>query len=292
LLIKEIFMPDIDSVVREVQTFYRAYIDGFNRQDVDAFLGSFDYPHALLIGGRGMLVTATAADQRRFYQQTMTPLRERGWGRSAIDRLQVWPFSDGLAMIVADVTRYKKDETVLEKVRACYMAHRAGGTWKILAFAEIKPPFSGPGVGEKSHVAEADTVVGEVENFYRAFIDGFNREDTDMYLRSFGYPNAVLSGEQGLLVNAKESDQQRFYQQVMVSIQGRGWDHTDVDRLQVWPLADSMAMLMADISRYKRDGSVLERGRYCYTVRKDAGAWKILTLAEVKPPFSGPGTAS
>ncbi|MBI3796242.1 MAG: hypothetical protein HY268_04630, partial [Deltaproteobacteria bacterium] len=90
-------------------------------------------------------------------------------------------------------------------------------------------------------------------------------------------------------LNAKESDQQRFYQQVMVSIQGRGWDRTGVDRLQVWPLADVLSMLVADISRYKKDGSVLEQGRYCYVVRKDAGGWKILALTEVKPPFSGPG---
>jgi hypothetical protein len=33
---------------------------------------------------------------------------------------------------------------------------------------------------------------------------------------------------------------------------------------------------------------VIERGRYWYTVRKDGGSWKILTLAEVKPPFTGP----
>jgi ketosteroid isomerase-like protein len=285
-------MADTDVIIREVEAFYQAYIDGFNREDADAFLESFAYPHALLTGGRGMLVTATAADQKRFHQQTMTALHERGWGRSDIDRLQIWPFSDALAMLVADVTRYKKDASVLEKVRACYIARRDRGTWKILAFMEIRPPFSGPGAEEESRTAEADTIIREVEAFYRAFIDGFNREDTDMYLRSFGYPNAVLGGEQGMLLNAKESDQQRFYQQVMVSIQGRGWNRTGVDRLQVWPLADSIAMLMADISRYKKDGTVLEQGRYCYTVRKDAGAWKILTLTEVKPPFSGPGTAS
>ena len=138
-------------------------------------------------------------------------------------------------------------------------------------------------------MTDAATIVREVEAFYQAFIDGFNREDTDMYLRSFCYPNAMLSGERGMTVNAKESDQQRFYQEVMVSIQGRGWERTGIDRLQVWPLADPMAMLVADITRYKKDGSVLERGRYCYTLREDSEAWKILTLTEVKPPFPGPG---
>jgi hypothetical protein len=91
------------------------------------------------------------------------------------------------------------------------------------------------------------------------------------------------------MVNAKESDQQRFYQEVMMSIQEKGWDHTDVDRLQVFPLTETTALLVADISRRKKDNVVIESGRYCYTVRKDGGAWKILTLTEVKPPFSGPG---
>jgi hypothetical protein len=138
-------------------------------------------------------------------------------------------------------------------------------------------------------MSDADTIVREVETFYRIFIAGFNREDTDVYLRSFCYPNALLSGERGMTINAKESDQQRFYQEVMASIQSRDWDHTGIDRLQIWPLADTMALLVADITRYKKDGYVLEKGRYCYTLRKDSGAWKILTLTEVKPPFSGPG---
>ena len=138
-------------------------------------------------------------------------------------------------------------------------------------------------------MADTATLISEVESFYRAFLDGFNREDTDMYLRSFCYPNAILSGDAGMTINTKESDQQRFYQEVMSSIQGRGWERTGVDRLQAWPIADDMAMLVADISRYKKDGSILESGRYCYTVRKDSGTWKILTLTEVKSPFAGPG---
>jgi hypothetical protein len=279
-------MANADTIIREVEAFYHAYIDGFNREDSEVFLTSFASPHAWLTGARGMLVTATASDQRRFYQQTMASLHERSWGRSSVDRLQVWPFAEALAMIVADVTRYKKDESVLEKVRACYIVRRDGGTWKIITLTEIKPPFSGP---TETPTLQADPIVQEVKAFYQAFIDGFNREDTDMYLCSFCYPNGMLSGERGLALNAKESHQQRFYQEVMVSIQSRGWERTGVDRSQVWPLADTLAMLVADISRYKKDGSVLERGRYCYTVRKDGGTWKILTLTEVKPPFPGPG---
>ncbi|MGE0680527.1 MAG: hypothetical protein AB7P69_06415 [Candidatus Binatia bacterium] len=135
---------------------------------------------------------------------------------------------------------------------------------------------------------DANTIIQEVETFYRNFIDGFNREDTDMYLRSFSYPNGMLSGEHGMVVNAKETEQQRFYQEVTSDIQSRGWDHTGVDKLQVFPLTEATALLVADITRYKKDNSTLESGRYCYTVRKENGSWKILTLTAVKPPFIGP----
>jgi ketosteroid isomerase-like protein len=177
-------------------------------------------------------------------------------------------------LLAADGARYKTDGSVLEKIRAGYTLRREGGTWKILTLMVMT---SGP-----------STIVEEVDAFYREFIDGFNREDTDMYLRSFCYPNATLSGEQGMTLRTKESDQQRFYQEVMVAIQGRGWDHTRVSHLQAWPLGNTLAMLVADIVRYKKDKTVIEQGRYWYTVRKENGNWKILTLAEVKPPFTGP----
>src|SRR5262245_5822114 len=119
----------------------------------------------------------------------------------------------------------------------------------LIHFGVQASSHSGSSGGCPMGMTAAETIVREVEAFYRAFIDGFNREDTDMYLRSFCYPNALLSGEHGMLVHAKESDQQRFYQEIMSSLQKRGWDRSGIDRLQIWPLADAMATLVADITR-------------------------------------------
>ena len=139
-------------------------------------------------------------------------------------------------------------------------------------------------------MSNGPTIVRHVEAFYWAFIDAFNREDTDLYLRSFCYPNAILSGRQGMSVHGSESDQLRFYQQVMTALRGRGWDRTGVDDLKVWPLSDALALGMADLTRYSKDGSILEQRRYCYTFRRGGDVWKILTIAEVKPSFRGRGT--
>ena len=139
-------------------------------------------------------------------------------------------------------------------------------------------------------MVDAAAISQEVEAFYRDFIQGFNRADVDKYLRSFCYPNAILSGDLGMTVNTQASDQQGFYQEAMDSIRSRGWDHTEVDRIEAWPLSESTAAGSADIVRYKTNGTKLEQGRYFYTFRKESGAWKILTLTEVRPPFTGPGS--
>jgi hypothetical protein len=75
----------------------------------------------------------------------------------------------------------------------------------------------------------------------------------------------------------------------MADLKERGWARSDIDQLRTWPLAEDLAMILADVTRYKVDGSVLERVRACYTVRRDTRNWKIVTLCEIKPPFLGPG---
>lgn len=138
-------MADANQVVREVEEFYRRYIDGFNREDIDLFMGSFDQPFALLSGEHGAAVFADEAAAQRFYTQTMIAIQERGWGRSAIDRIKVWPLAGNLATLMADVTRYKQDGSILERLRAFYTLRNGGQGWKIVTVAMAPPPFRGPG---------------------------------------------------------------------------------------------------------------------------------------------------
>ena len=135
----------------------------------------------------------------------------------------------------------------------------------------------------------AEQISRELEAFYKSYIDAFNREDIDTFTESFAYPYAWITGSRGLGQCATESDHQRSFGKIMADLKARGWARSDVDQLKAWPLAEDLAMILADVSRYKRDGSVLERVRACYTLRRDTKDWKILTLSEVRPPFLGPG---
>jgi hypothetical protein len=138
-------------------------------------------------------------------------------------------------------------------------------------------------------MADTDQIVHEIEQFYARYIDGFNREDIDLFMQSFDLPFVALSGGHGATVFADEAAQQRFYTQTMIAIQGRGWGRSAVDRLKAWPLANNLATLMADVTRYKKDGSILERLRAFYTLRNDGKSWKIVTLSVADAPFPGPG---
>ena len=137
-------MSDAATIVREVEAFYRGYIDSFNREDVDAYLHSFCYPNARMRGAQAMTVHAQESDQLRYYQALMAALRQEGWGCSAIvGRLRVAPLTDSTAILVADIIRYRKDNSAIENTRLCYIVGKDAGAWKFLTLTEVKPPFTG-----------------------------------------------------------------------------------------------------------------------------------------------------
>ena len=53
-------------------------------------------------------------------------------------------------------------------------------------------------------MAGSDQIVQEVEQFYNRYIDGFNREDIDLFMQSFDLPFAVLSGDHGATIFADD----------------------------------------------------------------------------------------
>jgi hypothetical protein len=138
-------MRSTGEIASELESFYRRYIEIFNRQDADQFVACFAHPYGVVSGGRGLQSIADEEKHRKSFLRSMTVLKHRGWARSVVDSFKGWAFAPDLAMIVSDVTRYKTDESVLERVRACYMLHRHNGAWKIVTLTEIKPPFFGPG---------------------------------------------------------------------------------------------------------------------------------------------------
>ena len=87
-----------------------------------------------------------------------------------------------------------------------------------------------------------------------------------------------------------DADQREWYEFVMAYLDEQGWDRTEIDLLQFWPLSPTLAQLVASLTRYKSDGSVLQRVRANYTLRRRDGNWKvILSIPLLDDGFDSPG---
>jgi len=117
-------------IAGEVEAFYRAYIDAFNREDIDSYADSFIPGYSLIQGGK-VTAYATETDLQQHSAQVFIDVKSRGWARSAVDVLKVSPLGDDQAMILAEVTRYRADESVLLHARASYIVIRTAKGWKI-----------------------------------------------------------------------------------------------------------------------------------------------------------------
>jgi hypothetical protein len=138
-------------------------------------------------------------------------------------------------------------------------------------------------------MASVDVLTQELEAFYRQYIAAFNREELTGLAELFSYPWGSIGGRRGMVVIKDEAEFMRTMGKSKAALRGRGWARTGIDATHPSPTADDMGLLIADFTRYREDGTVLERGRACYTLRRDDGGWKIITLMEIAAPYLGPG---
>jgi hypothetical protein len=136
-------MTDEAEIVHEVEDFYRRYIDTWGREDPVEVALHYDRPHVHLSGERPPSTVTSDSDQDRWFQQVIA--YEQPWARTGIDALQVFPMSRTLAQLVADISRYGKEGLVLEQQRVSYMLRRGDDGWKVMTYAAVEQPFSGPG---------------------------------------------------------------------------------------------------------------------------------------------------
>ena len=139
-------MADDQAVVLgEVEAAYRHYVEVFNRRDPIEIAALYHRPHAQVIGDIGLSIVTDDADQQQWYDFVMAYLDDQGWGRTGIDELWIWPLSQSLAQLVAHVTRYRADGSVLHQARANYTLCRRDGSWKVvLSFPLLEDGFNVP----------------------------------------------------------------------------------------------------------------------------------------------------
>jgi len=138
-------MADQATIAHEVETSYTAYSDAFNRREMDVVVRYISAPYVMTIGGNVPLVTDTADQVRAQFDKSLAGMLGRGWARSDSKVTKVWALSPDHALLMADITRFKADGSILEKGRYLYSLRRGGPSWQITGVTDIAPPFTGPG---------------------------------------------------------------------------------------------------------------------------------------------------
>jgi hypothetical protein len=98
-----------------------------------------------------------------------------------------------------------------------------------------------------------------------------------------------VNGEIGLSIVNDDADQQKWYEFVMAHLDDQAWDRTEIDEVWIWPLSHTLAQLVANVTRYRRDGSILLKLRANYTLRRRDDTWKVvLSFAPLEDGFDVP----
>jgi hypothetical protein len=105
----------------------------------------------------------------------------------------------------------------------------------------------------------SEQICKELDAFYKSYSDAFIREDVAAITKFWDCPCAFISGQQGLDQFTNDSDIQRMLRNVLTDLNERGWVRSEIDPPKTWRLAEDLVMLLVDGTRYKTDGSVLER---------------------------------
>ncbi len=137
--------------------------------------------------------------------------------------------------------------------------------------------------------ADNHAIVHDVETMYAAYAGAFNHEDIAGVVRYVAAPYVMTIGNRPLMVAASDEAVRHLFDQSLAGMKARGWARSDFKTVHIWPLSQDHALLMTDIVRFKADGSVLEQGRYIYSVHRADPVWQITGVTDVEPPFPGPG---
>lgn len=129
----------------------------------------------------------------------------------------------------------------------------------------------------------------DIETMYAAYSGAFNHEDIAGVVRYIGAPYVMIIGGHPPAIAPTDEAVRAMFDQNLARMKTIGWARSEYKIVHVWPLSDEHALLMSDITRFRSDGSILETGRYVYSVRKADPNWKITAVTDVASPYLGPG---
>jgi ketosteroid isomerase-like protein len=289
-------MADMQTISQGAEKTYTAYAEAFNAKDMATVDQQMTVPYIMVIDGHPPGMRQTPAELKAQFDGALADMVKRGWVRSDFKIVEVWPLSDNHALLMSDIIRYKADKSTLETGRFIYSMRNTEAGWRITGVTNVAPGMLGPtttswtyaATGKKAAV-DPHLIVHEIETAYTAYANAFNEHDMATVVTYITAPYVQTIGGNPPGVAHTAEDVRKQFDGSLEYMMKRGWARSDSKIVQIWPMSDDHALLLADIIRYRPDHSILETGRYLYSIRRAGASWQLTGVTDVAPPMEGPG---
>jgi hypothetical protein len=122
---------DRTQVEREVMSVLDAFMAAFNRQDAQAEADTYHFPHFRLANDQMSAWSGPGAEIEAWMNGTYKTLRDSGWDHSSWTRRRIIHIFDSKAHVDTEITRYRKDGTVIASIESLYIVTKEAGRWGI-----------------------------------------------------------------------------------------------------------------------------------------------------------------
>jgi ketosteroid isomerase-like protein len=116
----------------------------------------------------------------------------------------------------------------------------------------------------------------EIEQLFGAYVDAINRQDVAAVARLYSYPAMMGGIGHPPMTVPDEAAYRQIIEATLGQFRERGWSRTGIDRVQAVATAGDTGFVAADFSRYRSDGSVVDRGSALYAVVRREGRWSMI----------------
>jgi hypothetical protein len=116
-----------------------------------------------------------------------------------------------------------------------------------------------------------------LSQFLRHYCAAFHRDNIENVADYFKAPLVMVFGDQHTVLDTRIKIRDTL-QAMMTALLAREFDRSEVDRVSGAWFTEKTALISAEFTRYKVDGSVLERLGATYTVIADGIGLKIVAV--------------
>lgn len=111
---------------------------------------------------------------------------------------------------------------------------------------------------------------------YRTYVETFNRQDAAGVAALLAYPAMMGGPGHPPRTMPDKLSFQRLIEGTFAQFKANGWARSQIDSMHAVATAGDTGVLAATFSRYREDGSLLEKDRGHYIMVRRGGRWSII----------------